>query len=327
MEQMMKEKGTAREATLATRGAGAKKTLRGAVAGVLVAVALATLVGPSQAAFGAQNPQGEASEDDGNDGPPESLTEEQMAEILKQAGGGEGGFGDLGAGGFGDFGGMGGDGEMDLSQMLGSMGGDVMGMQDFGGMGDMAMVRDTEPVASDFKFIICETCENLVENAWKQTAALRAKFPNTKISEDRIDDALEKICTSKEEAGEWIARLDMVEADDRIRLVDQGKVGRCMLECKTIEGACAKVFEEINTDLVEALYLMRSDLDALKTRFCQKGIRRMKGACGKPYPSVPESREPGGDNFIAKTQQELDMDEINRKIRASQLGSFNAKEL
>mmetsp|Transcript_17808 Transcript_17808/g.35210 ORF Transcript_17808/g.35210 Transcript_17808/m.35210 type:complete len:294 (-) Transcript_17808:206-1087(-) len=280
---------------------------------LMVVLLLAAAVVPSFASFGGP---GAGEDTEGGFAPPGDLTDEQLQELLSQQG-----LGDGGEGGGMDF------GDMDFAEMMKNMGGDMMGMESLGGMGDIAMMRDTEPTTGDIKFILCDTCENLVENAWNQIAALRAKFPKTKISEDRIDDALEKICNSKEEPGLWIGRMDMVEDGDRIHLEDKGVVGRCMVECKTIEAACSKVNEEINTDLVEALYMGKSDLQTLKNRFCSKQIRRMKGACGKPYPPVPASREAGGENFYPKTEEELGMDEINRKIRASPQGNFGVREL
>jgi len=223
-------------------------------------------------------------------------------------------------------------GDFDMNDMMGMGMDDMMG----GGMPGMGMpgmgmpgmgMPEAEAVESDVKFVICDVCKALVEEAMRIVKELRAKLPNTKIGEARIDDTLSTICNSKEESGDWISRLDMVEDEDRIKLEKQPLVGRCMEECKTLELACEKVYSEIGVDLVEALFIDKKSLPELQDRFCTKGIQRKKGACGKAYPQIPEDRVEVGDNFIPKSEQELAMDEINRKMRASDLGSFGVKEL
>lgn len=254
-----------------------------------------------------------------------TMSDAEMQEIIANAqkGGGMGADGfDMGGmggmedmmGGMGDAGGMGGDGGMDMEAIM-------QQMQGMGGTGFGGPSYEAEP--RDVKFIICDTCKAMVSEGLQAVRALRAKLPNTKISEERIDSMLEKMCDPKAEAGHWINFYDMVEKDDRIVLEKQPEDGVCKAECLTVGLACERISEEISSDLVEKLYLDNMEESEMVTLLCQKMLRRKKGACGKKYPPIPADRDPGMP-FEAKTEEQRAMDEINRKIKSTPgLGSFN----
>merc|ERR1712194_298312 len=119
------------------------------------------------------------------------------------------------------------------------MGGGMPGMDMMGGgMPGMDMMgggAKPEGNPKDIKFILCDTCKAVVKHGAEQVEKLRAKLPNTKITESRIDEMLEKVCEAKEEAGMWIVEYDIVENGDRLDLVHKSVQGQCQEECKTIE--------------------------------------------------------------------------------------------
>ena len=63
------------------------------------------------------------------------------------------------------------------------------------------------------------------------------------------------MCNPDVTSGLWLTRLDMVEADGVIGVVDTGLRGKCGVECATMAKACEEAAERVDlSDLSEALY-------------------------------------------------------------------------
>lgn len=232
-------------------------------------------------------------------------------------------MGGMGGGGMGDLGGMGGMGGMDPDMMAQMMGGGGMGMPGMGmGMGGGGF----EVVHSDIKYLLCPACKVLVKRAVFLVDELREKLPNTKISEDRIDELLEGICEPLSQTGKWIAEYDLVVTDDDMfDLKRMPKPGHCQDECMTVGAACAQIYSEFGPDIVEKLWAKASKKEITEL-VCNKLSKRMKGSCAKPL-KVPESRKEEIKPFAEKSEQDIAMDEINEKIRSDpKLSGIDLKE-
>lgn len=275
---------------------------------VLIAVLLALLVFLSQNGAAVAEPVDLGSLEDIEE------AEEDLDERIEEAFGEDGPeihFGDEGmefddgdADGF-DPGMMGED--FDPSMFQNMMGGGGVDM-DFGGPSKV------EGVKSDVKYILCDTCKALVRRAVFRTEELRKEFPNTPLTEDRIDDALETLCSTNSPEGKWITEYDMVEEGDHITLKRQPTKGKCKEECKTIEMACEKLYGEFGPDLVAKLWKNDLTKDELTELMCSKWAKKMKGSCAKPK-RVPETRQPNGDNFEPLSGEELAMDDLNARMK------------
>jgi hypothetical protein len=144
------------------------------------------------------------------------------------------------------------------------------------------------------------------------------------VDEMKIIEHMEKITTAWRPEGEWIAKLDLVEQGDRlvVREMDQVscsqlgqrvapqtsgalpavpplgsqlsawpqlQVGRCGVECKTVEKAAERIMGEHDTDIAEVLYSVgprRPDTPQLLLRCAAVPMRLLKfmgmltrGAC------------------------------------------------
>ena len=191
-------------------------------------------------------------------------------------------------------------------------------MQMMGGGGGMPPMGGFKGNPDDIKYVICETCQALVEEAIEMTKVLRSKYVKMKVSELQVDEAVEHMCDTKHKEGGWISHYDMVETEDAISLEKHEQPGKCQDECKTLELACKKVQDEVNTDLVELLYLDKKSKSELQNVVCTKLIKHFKGACGKPYPKTSADRIVEGNNFVPMTDEDASMEEMNRMMRESQ---------
>merc|ERR1719379_2316054 len=108
---------------------------------------------------------------------------------------------------------MGGAGGMDMSSMMGGMGGGMGGMGGgMGGMGGGAPPEDPfPPVKSDVKFIACSTCKALARRLHTDMGKWGKAITE---SEEAIRSRVAETCTAGTEAGAWLAELDMVESKD-----------------------------------------------------------------------------------------------------------------
>mmetsp|Transcript_6247 Transcript_6247/g.7855 ORF Transcript_6247/g.7855 Transcript_6247/m.7855 type:complete len:336 (+) Transcript_6247:218-1225(+) len=211
------------------------------------------------------------------------------------------------------------------------------GMQGLGGMGGMpgmGMGGGAEAVFSDIKYITCPTCKALVRRAKKATDDLRSSLPNTKISEDRIDEVLENICDPHSDSGSWLAEYKIIEDTPEqpspktyLDLKRMGQPGPCLEDCMTVAATCERIMSEAGPDLVEKLWANKMDKTELTEFVCEKLTRKMKGSCGRTRLKIPESRKYKGNPKLGNIDP-LDMEEINRKVRENpDLASTSKEEL
>ena len=164
-----------------------------------------------------------------------------------------------------------------LAQLACSQFGEMDGLDAMaGGLPPEDRPRPIEGVASDVKYIRCETCRALVTALHERMAALK-KSKHHRLDEDSVQSKIEMACQPQEEEGEWLRYLDMVESDtpdaaDRfLRLERQRLDGPCEKECATIRLACSKLLEEgWENELGEALWEGSMSVDKLADIACHK---------------------------------------------------------
>jgi len=238
-------------------------------------------------------------------------------------------------GGMGGMGGMEGMEGMDPAMMAQMMGGGMGGGMGMPGMGmpGMGGGPPAEAVVSDIKYITCPTCKALVRRSESLVEELRKSLPNTKISEDRIDDLLEDICNHDSVAGRWLSEYEIVEETPEetapktfLNLKRMPKPAPCLEDCMTVAAACERIFSEAGPDLVEKLWANKMDKNALTSYICEDVTKRMKGSCARKRLKIPKSRK-------SRNKPELDsidpndMQEINEMIRNNPDLASTSKEL
>ncbi|XP_072052140.1 uncharacterized protein [Arachis hypogaea] len=107
----------------------------------------------------------------------------------------------------------------------------------------------------DIPYIKCQVCELLAKQLHQQVKKKQAETAPKKISEYQIIEIAENVCNLKKVEADWILRIDIVEKEDRLELVEHDSEGQCNSECKTIERACQEVIGYSDTDVAEYLYI------------------------------------------------------------------------
>jgi len=74
-------------------------------------------------------------------------------------------------------------------------------------------------VASDVKYIKCDTCKALVLAAHAQVGA--ARTGKAALSEEAVQVAVESMCKPETDEGAWLRRLDIVEKGLRLAIERQ----------------------------------------------------------------------------------------------------------
>ncbi len=124
--------------------------------------------------------------------------------------------------------------------------------------------------------------------------------------------AAPQACDPDTDAGDWIARIDLVEKGRALTLAEQSGPGKCGTECRTVARACADVLGDHDTDLAEAVFTAAPGAAArawLEGKLC----RELSSVCAKPPPPLPASR-PRGPAFEPKSEQEVEMDRMMRSM-------------
>lgn len=77
--------------------------------------------------------------------------------------------------------------------------------------------------------------------------------------EDKLIDEIEKSTTAWRTQGEWITKLHLEgKGGGTLWIKNMKKLGECDVACKTIEKAMRSVMGERDTDVAEALYMVRT---------------------------------------------------------------------
>lgn len=157
-------------------------------------------------------------------------------------------------------------------------------------------------VKSDMKYIQCEACEKTAEAIHRAVGDLRSALPKWKtLTEIEILDMLEKICLSDAESGEWLAKLDLQEDGERLRVVEMPTVGDCRRECATLTRVCSELVGDHDVDLSELL-VRGAELPEVTHVLC----RVWSGACSQRAPPLTAPR-PDGEDFVPLDEEELRM--------------------
>lgn len=69
-----------------------------------------------------------------------------------------------------------------------------------------------------------------------------------------ILEMVEKMGSPAKDEGEWIAKIDLVEAGSKLKLVEHEEVGKCLEECKTVARAAQDILSDHDTDIAEKLW-------------------------------------------------------------------------
>ena len=75
------------------------------------------------------------------------------------------------------------------------------------------------------------------------------------LTEEAIFGTVEALTNPMKDEGEWIAKLDIVQAGSKLNLVEQAETGSCEVTCKTIQRAAEDIMEyAADTDVAETLW-------------------------------------------------------------------------
>ena len=81
--------------------------------------------------------------------------------------------------------------------------------------------KETVPMLrDDMKYIQCEMCERVAKQAYRTVKQAREELPQWEsLTEATILEKLESLCDpEKENAGEWIAMLDVQQENNSLRI-------------------------------------------------------------------------------------------------------------
>ncbi|XAR67183.1 hypothetical protein NMG60_11013647 [Bertholletia excelsa] len=163
----------------------------------------------------------------------------------------------------------------------------------------------------DIPYIKCQVCQQLAKQLYQQVEAQQAQISPKKISEYKIIEISENICNLKKQEADWILKIDILEQEDKLELVEQDSEGQCNSECKTIERACQEVMGYSDTDVAEYMDTNKPQIDSLM-HFLFKDLSK---ACNAPPPPVPKDRTPG-ELFVPKSSKEAEMEKMLKSVES-----------
>lgn len=108
--------------------------------------------------------------------------------------------------------------------------------------------KDPEPVIKEaLPYIKCAVCERFAEAVVETLKTLRSNALHGKIGEIQVAEVLDAACNPKNETGEWIRRLDIVQAKTNgkttLSLEKHDSASKCGAECVTIARSCSDMLE------------------------------------------------------------------------------------
>lgn len=148
---------------------------------------------------------------------------------------------------------------------------------------------EARPIHKSVKDLECVVCKKAAQVLWDAALELRETAPYKKPSEDMYFDTIVELCVPEKDGGEWITFQDVVQKSEGapLKLEDQGYLGECRRECRTVAKACANVFEEHREDVAESLFKRdAATFEKFSNRICVKwsGVCPYKAAkAPKPY--------------------------------------------
>ncbi|KAK9805670.1 hypothetical protein WJX72_011115 [[Myrmecia] bisecta] len=171
-------------------------------------------------------------------------------------------------------------------------------------------------VKSDIKYINCQVCELLAKNAYRQVKAARdALKPGKKLAEMDIIEWIEKISDPAKDEGEWVAKVDLVEKGDTLKVVEMEELGDCGTECKTVQRAAVDIIGDSDTDIAEALWKGKMNRAQFTNWLCHD----LTSACKQKAPKLPKDR-PAGPAFKVLDAQEAQLQKMMASMKESGMG-------
>ena len=96
------------------------------------------------------------------------------------------------------------------------------------------------------------------------------------MDEDDVLSIVEKSCDTEVSFGDWITRLDIVEVENGLKIVEHPEEGKCDRECKTISRSCEDIIGDIDTDIGELLWKNDLKLPTFINEVCYKLTKSCK---------------------------------------------------
>lgn len=198
------------------------------------------------------------------------------------------------------------------------------------------------PNVRDLKYIGCEVCHRAIKELYEQTADKRSMAPRNKVSEEAVEELVERICSpikknqkemksivntpseTESQPHIWTRKLDIVEntaSDSRkyLALYEPGGISKCGVECATISRSCSDLLEnELDVDaLVLALWKNKMSLDSLQKRFCPSS----KGSCRSKQPLLGSYKRMD-ESFVTMSDKELEIEKMMETMEAAGMGGM-----
>lgn len=113
-------------------------------------------------------------------------------------------------------------------------------------------------IKEDLAHISCEVCERVVEEIFLAIDNAKATKPRGVLDELNIVEIIESISNPSKESGEWIKKLDIIEATVKdknyLSIIEPGGSAKCLNECTTIAQSSQNLLQnEIDADDLSAL--------------------------------------------------------------------------
>lgn len=74
------------------------------------------------------------------------------------------------------------------------------------------------------------------------------------LQESDVLELVERLSNPAKDDGDWISKIDLVESGSTLKVVEMEDVGKCGVECKTVQRAAEQIVEYADTDLAELLW-------------------------------------------------------------------------
>lgn len=113
-------------------------------------------------------------------------------------------------------------------------------------------------IKEDLAHISCEVCERVVDEIFLAINLAKATTPRGVLDELNIVEIIESISNPTKESGEWIKKLDIIEATVKdknyLSIIEPGGSAKCLNECSTISQSSQNLLQdEIDADELSAL--------------------------------------------------------------------------
>jgi hypothetical protein len=145
-------------------------------------------------------------------------------------------------------------------------------------------------IKTDIKFVACDVCKRAMDQLYHASQG---------AGEEAILDLAANVCDPAKDEGEWLKKIDIRQRTRYLELHDQdGAAARCGNECQTLKRACARVVDEHESEISEALY--RGDVETLKA-LQRLACKTLSGVCSVKW-KTPEGYRFNDESFQTADQ-------------------------